>query len=307
MKGRKRHDIARAGAHRGVLPEPSRRGGRRGRHRRRRRASWCRCPTRSTGRSSTSSSRPRASTRPGIAFLPRRRRRRRDARRGREGARRRGLRACSAGARCRRRRRSPGSAARGACRRSGRSSSTKDGLVGRRARTARVPRAQAHRARDRARTSRRCRRGSSSTRACSRPTSCALLPRPRRRAGRDRAVRSCTRGSRPTRSRAGRSRTRTGCSRTTARSTPCRATRTGCAPVKASWRATCSPATSSACSRSARPDASDTARFDEALELLQPRRPSAAPRDPHDDPRSVGEPRVDGRGRARRSTGITRR
>ena len=64
---------------------------------------------------------------------------------------------------------------------------------------------------------------------------------------------------------------------------------------------------SSARSRSARPASSDTARFDEALELLQPGGPAAAPRDPDDDPRGVGEPRVDGRASARRSTGTTRR
>ena len=60
-----------------------------------------------------------------------------------------------------------------------------------------------------------------------------LLSRPRRRAVRERARRSCTRASARTRSRSGRSRTRTACSPTTARSTPCRATRTGCAPAKA--------------------------------------------------------------------------
>ena len=36
-------------------------------------------------------------------------------------------------------------------------------------------------------------------------------------------------------------------------------------------------------------------------------RPAAAPRDPDDDPGGVGEPRVDGRRRARRSTATTRR
>ena len=55
------------------------------------------------------------------------------------------------------------------------------------------------------------------------------------------------------------------------------------------------------------PGASDTARFDEALELLHAGGPAAAPRDPDDDPGGVGEPRVDGRARARRSTATTRR
>ena len=39
------------------------------------------------------------------------------------------------------------------------------------------------------------------------------------------------------------------------------------------------------------PDASDTATFDEVLELLAPRRPLAAARGAHDDPGGVGEPR----------------
>ena len=82
----------------------------------------------------------------------------------------------------------------------------------------------------------------------------------------------CTRGSRPTPSRRGRSPTRTATSPTTARSTPCRATRTGCGPARRCSTQTCSPAVparaSSASSRSARPAASDTARLDEALELL---------------------------------------
>src|SRR5438045_2148655 len=45
--------------------------------------------------------------------------------------------------------------------------------------------------------------------------------------------RPCTSASRPTPSPSGRSRTRTGWWRTTARSTPSRATSTGCAPAKA--------------------------------------------------------------------------
>jgi glutamate synthase (NADPH) large chain len=64
------------------------------------------------------------------------------------------------------------------------------------------------------------------------------------------ASRSCTRGSRPTPSRRGRSRTRTASSPTTARSTPSRATELDARPRGAA-RSTCSPATSSASSRSA--------------------------------------------------------
>ena len=76
----------------------------------------------------------------------------------------------------------------------------------------------------------------------------------------------CTRGSRPTRSRRGRWRTRTGMSPTTARSTPCRATRTGCAPARRCCQRAL-PGLDTAfpiCT----PGASDTARFDEVLELL---------------------------------------
>ena len=86
-----------------------------------------------------------------------------------------------------------------------------------------------------------------------RAAAAGLLSRPLRSRAPLRARASCTRGSRRTPSRAGRSRTRTASSRTTARSTRCRATRTGCGPARASWRATCCRATSSACSRSARP------------------------------------------------------
>ena len=73
-------------------------------------------------------------------------------------------------------------------------------------------------------TSCRCRRGRSSTRACSSPTSsaptirtCTIRASPRR-------WRWCISASRPTRSRRGSSRTPTGWSRITARSTRCAAT-----------------------------------------------------------------------------------
>ena len=87
-------------------------------------------------------------------------------------------------------------------------------------------------------TSRRCRRARSSTRACSRRRSSSRSFPTCPTNGSPRHSRSCTRGSRRTRSRAGRSRIPTASSRTTVRSTPSRATATGCAPAKACSRAT---------------------------------------------------------------------
>ena len=66
----------------------------------------------------------------------------------------------------------------------------------------------------------------------------AVLPRPVRPRGSPARSPWCTRGSRPTRSRAGRWPTRTATSPTTARSTPSRATATGCGRARRSWPAT---------------------------------------------------------------------
>ena len=116
-------------------------------------------------------------------------------------------------------------------------------------------------------TSRRCRRAPSSTRACSRRRSCRrsspTCPTSASRA----PCCSCTAASRPTRSRRGRWPTRTATSPTTARSTRSRATRTGCAPARRCSTTRCCRA----CERAfpiCTPGASDTARFDEVLELL---------------------------------------
>ena len=78
-------------------------------------------------------------------------------------------------------------------------------------------------------------------------------------------------------------------------------------PRGAARAATCSPATSSASSRSARPARSDTAALRRGARAAAPRRPLAAPRGADDDPRGVGEPRVDDRRRSGRSTASTRR
>ena len=194
------------------------------------------------------------------------------------------------------------------CRRSARSSSTKDGARRRRARASRLPRAEAHRARDRrARTSRRFERAGRRLQghAHARPAR-GVLRRPRATSASRPRSRSCTRGSRPTRSRAGRSRTRTGCSPHNGEINTVQGNENWMRAREGVMRSRrCCRATSSARSRSARPGASDTARFDEALELLQPRGPPAASRDPDDDPGGVGEPRVDGRRSARRSTATT--
>ena len=95
-----------------------------------------------------------------------------------------------------------------------------------------------------------------------------VLPRPRRRPRWRVRWRWCTAGSAPTRSRRGRWPTRTDTSPTTARSTPCRATATGCVPASRCWPATLLPGTWSVPTRSARRVAATRRRFDEVLELL---------------------------------------
>ena len=86
-------------------------------------------------------------------------------------------------------------------------------------------------------TSRACRAGRSSTRACSTPSSCdAVLPRPARPDAWSRPWRWSTRASAPTPSPPGSARTRTATSPTTARSTRCAATSTGCTPARACSR-----------------------------------------------------------------------
>ena len=78
----------------------------------------------------------------------------------------------------------------------------------------------------------------------------------------------CTSASAPTRSRRGRWRTRTATSRTTARSTRCAATSTGCARARGCSRAICSATTSQKLLPVIREGGSDTATFDNVLELL---------------------------------------
>ena len=69
----------------------------------------------------------------------------------------------------------------------------------------------------------------------------AVLPRPVRPSGSPPPSRWCTPASPPTPSRPGRWPTRTASSRTTARSTPSRATATGCGPASRCWPATLIP------------------------------------------------------------------
>ena len=134
-----------------------------------------------------------------------------------------------------------------------------------------------------------------------------VLPRPARRARRVAHRASCTPGSPPTPSRRGRWRTRTATSPTTARSTPSRATATGCAPARRCSPATASPATSSGCSRSARPARQRLGVLRRGARAAAPRRPLAAARGADDDPGGVGEPRRRWTRRAGRSTSSTPR
>ena len=140
-------------------------------------------------------------------------------------------------------------------------------------------------------------RGSSSTRACSRtPQLEEFYPDLQRRARRESRSRSCTRASPPTRSRPGRSRTRTATRAQRRDQHACRATRTGCAPARR-------------CSQSdLLPGDLDRDLPDLHARRVRHRRastrrsssshlggPPAAARGAHDDPGGVGEPRVDGR------------
>jgi hypothetical protein len=137
-----------------------------------------------------------------------------------------------------------------------------------------------------------CRRAPSSTRACSPRPSSGSSSRPDRRAL-ESALRWCTPASPPTRSRRGRWRTRTATSPTTARSTPCRATELDAGPRGAA-RQRAPAGRPRAGFPICTPGASDTAGFDEALELLHLGGRTAAPRGADDDPRGVGEPRDHG-------------
>ncbi len=108
-----------------------------------------------------------------------------------------------------------------------------------------------------------------------------------------------TPASRPTPSPAGRWPTRTATWPTTGRSTRWPATGTGCGPARRCSRRTLIPGDLARIYPVCTPGASDSASFDEVLELLHLGGPLAAPRGADDDPRGVGEPRHDGPGPAR--------
>ena len=135
-----------------------------------------------------------------------------------------------------------------------------------------------------------------------------VLPRPARRARSSRRWPWCTAASRRTRSRRGRWPTRTASSPTTARSTPCRATATGCAPARRCSSTRPAPGRP----RARLPDLHararrDTASFDEVLELLHLGGRTAAARRADDDPGGVGEPRARWTRPSGPSTASTRR
>ena len=148
-------------------------------------------------------------------------------------------------------------------------------------------------------TCRASRRTRSSTRACSartrsrRCSPTSPIPTSSRRWP------SSTSGSAPTPSRRGRSRIRTATSPTTARSTRCAATSTGCRRARRCAGRRC-------CGDDLDEGAAGHARRAVGLRHVRQRarvpgdeRPVAAPRHPHDDPRAVAEPRVDEPGAAR--------
>jgi hypothetical protein len=134
----------------------------------------------------------------------------------------------------------------------------------------------------------------SSTRACSRPSRSTSTSPTSSTPRWSRPSPSSTRGSRPTPSRAGSARTRTATSPTTAKSTRSAATSTGCTPARRSSRATLR--------RRHQEDPPDHQPQRQRLvdvrqhpRASRPRRPPARPRDDDDDPRTVVQPRVDGR------------
>ncbi len=105
----------------------------------------------------------------------------------------------------------------------------------------------------------------------------------------------CTPGSPPTPSPRGLWPTRSATSPTTARSTPSRATATGCVPARRCSAPICSPATLERMFPICTPDASRLGHAStRSLELLHLGGYDAAPRRADDDPRGVGTPRRDG-------------
>ena len=96
----------------------------------------------------------------------------------------------------------------------------------------------------------------------------AVLPRSAARPSSRARSRSSTRGSRRTRSRPGTSRSRSATSRTTARSTRCAATATGCRRARASCRARSSHGGLERLFPIIVPGKSDSAQFDNMVELL---------------------------------------
>ena len=288
----------RAGPDRAAQPRAPRRLRRRPGLRRRRRASCCRSPTRSCARSSTSRCRREGEYAVGTAFLPaddadgaRAERADRAASPPRRAC------ASSAGATCRS---TPIARSVPAARRSCRW--FRQLFVGRRAaapvssgsaleRLAFVLRKRAeHEAGGR--TSRRCRRAPSSTRGCSPPSQLEpFFPDLS-----DRAVRQRARaGALPVLHQhvpvlaAGAPVPAT--SRTTARSTPSRATATGCGPARRSSPATCSPATWRRLFPICTAGRQRLGVLRRGARAAAPGRPVAAARGADDDPGGVGEPR----------------
>ena len=109
----------------------------------------------------------------------------------------------------------------------------------------------------------------------------------------------CTSASRPTRSRRGISRIRSASSATTARSTRCAATSTGSARGSRRIASTVLGDDLDKIWPLIYDGQSDSASFDNALELLRDGRLSARARDDADDPRGVGRQSADGRGSPR--------
>ena len=134
-----------------------------------------------------------------------------------------------------------------------------------------------------------------------------VLPRPDRSERSPARSRSCTAGSRPTRSRPGRSRTRSATSPTTARSTRSRATATGCSRAQALLESDLIPGDLRRLFPICTPGRERLGILRRGARAAAPGRPQPAARRADDGARGLGERRRHGRRPGARSTSSTPR